>query len=157
MSPTQRTLVRLRSLGYLAQVVERWQPYCKPKPGGPPGVRIDLFGCIDLVAVGHGELLGVQACSGSSHSSRREKALTQPGLRGWLDGGGQFEVWSWEKRGKNGKRKLWYVRVEPIVILDGRLLPAESRVFSPRDERAVDVSLPAADADDHPPDVEGSR
>ncbi len=46
--PTQRTLEMLRKDGAIAQVVERWQ-IIPGHPGG--GVRQDLFGCIDVVAI----------------------------------------------------------------------------------------------------------
>ena len=44
-SPTQRTLKRLRDLGYLAEVVERWNPHAK--------VRNDLFGFGDVMSGRH--------------------------------------------------------------------------------------------------------
>src|ERR1700687_2738371 len=65
VSPTQRSLAELRARGYRAQVVERWNPYAK--------VRVDLFGFIDIVAVGNGETVGVQATSGDNVSHRIQK------------------------------------------------------------------------------------
>lgn len=65
MSPTQRTLQHLREAGYpLVQVVERWNPHAR--------VRQDLFGIIDVVAVG-ADIVGVQATSGSNVSKRTAK------------------------------------------------------------------------------------
>ncbi|MHB1530468.1 MAG: hypothetical protein ACYCXT_13820 [Acidiferrobacteraceae bacterium] len=55
-SPTQRTLRHLRKAGYpLVQVVEKWNPHA--------GVRQDLFGIIDVLAVGPGGVLAVQCTS----------------------------------------------------------------------------------------------
>lgn len=52
-SPTQRTLAYLRGAGYpLVQGVERWNPHAR--------IRQDLFGIIDVVAVGS-DVVGVQA------------------------------------------------------------------------------------------------
>ena len=62
MSPTQRSLALLRERGFVAQVVERWNPYARK--------RIDLFGCWDICAVGNGEFVLVQCTSGSNVSSR---------------------------------------------------------------------------------------
>ena len=115
ISPTKRALADLRSLGFVAQVVERFNPYAK--------VRQDLFGCIDIVAVREGcGILGVQACAGASHAARRAKSLAEPRLRAWLAAGGRFEVFSYAKRGGRGERKRWQLRREEITADD---LPAE--------------------------------
>lgn len=116
MSPTQRSLAFCRRRGMTAQVVERWNPYAR--------VRHDLFGCIDIVAcvapgfappgIRNG-ILGIQACAAASHAARRAKAMAEPRLRQWLDAGGQFEIWSWGKKGARGKRKLWELRREALV------------------------------------------
>lgn len=90
MSPTQRTLQNLRSQGYTVQVVERWNSFARK--------RIDLYGCIDLVACGQGSILGVQATSWSNHAARRNKSIAEPRLYDWLASGGRFEVWSWKGR-----------------------------------------------------------
>ena len=63
MSPTARSLKKLRDEGYLANVVER-------RSGG----RLhDLFGFIDILAIKKGEVLGVQTTSGSNVSARVNK------------------------------------------------------------------------------------
>ena len=114
-SPTQRALKDLRTLGFTAQVVERFNPHAK--------VRQDLFGCIDIVAVREGcGILGVQACAGASHAARRAKSLDEPRLRAWLAAGGRFEVFSYAKRGGRGERKRWQLRREELTADD---LPAE--------------------------------
>lgn len=107
MSPTQRTLAECKKRGWIAQVVEKWNPHAR--------VRQDLFGVIDVVAITHDGLLGIQACAGSSHAARRTKALAEPRLAAWLGTGCTFAVWSWAKRGERGKRKTWQLRAEQIV------------------------------------------
>lgn len=113
MSPTQRTLKLLREDNWLAQVVERWNPFAH--------VRQDLFGVIDVVAVRPGEILGVQCCAASSAAARLAKAVAEPKLRAWLEAGGSFVVHSWGKRGGRGERKLWTCSVRPVTLgdLDG--------------------------------------
>jgi hypothetical protein len=74
------------------------------------GRRIDLFGVIDIVAVGHGHILGVQTTTGSNLSAREAKSLSEPRLLEWLRAGGRFELWGWRKVGPRGKRKTWQVR-----------------------------------------------
>ncbi len=109
-SPTQRTLKYLREeMNYTAQVVERWNMHARK--------RIDLFGVIDVVAVG-GRIVGVQACAGSSHAARRDKAIAEPRLREWLKAGGEFLIISWSKRGAAKKRKVWTPRVDRLTLDD---------------------------------------
>lgn len=106
-SPTQRALKELRKLGYVAQVVERWNPYAR--------VRIDLFGGIDVIGVKPGcQILGVQATSGTNHAARVSKLRGEPQLAAWVQSGGQLEVWSFAKKGPRGKRKTWELRRERI-------------------------------------------
>jgi len=105
-SPTSRTLQVLKEAGWPVQVVERWCPYSK--------TRKDLFGCIDIIALINGRVVGIQACAGASHAARRTKALAQPNLKDWLNAGAIFVVWSWAKQGKAGKAKRWKFRIEGI-------------------------------------------
>jgi hypothetical protein len=107
-SPTSRSLQHAKKLGWHAQVVERWNQYAR--------VRQDLFGCIDVLAIAGDKLIGIQATSGNNHASRVAKALKEPRLRAWLAAGALFEVWSWAKQGKAGKRKLWTLRREPLEL-----------------------------------------
>jgi len=114
-SPTQRALKDLRSLGFVAAVVERFNPHAK--------VRQDLFGFIDIVACfPEFGVLGVQACAGASHAARRAKILAEPRVRPWLESGGRVEVWSYRRAGAAGRRKVWTLRREEVVLAD---LPME--------------------------------
>ena len=107
MTPTARSLKHLRSLGWTAAIVERWNPYAK--------VRQDLFGIIDIVALRPRICLGVQTTIGAHHADRIAKAMAEPRLLPWLLAGCRFQVWSWAQRGPRGKRKLWTLRIEEIV------------------------------------------
>lgn len=109
-SPTQRTLALLRELGYRAEVVERWIPQARK--------RKDLFGCIDVLGVKPGEILGVQATTRTNQSARLKKALAETFLRDWLEAGGGFEVWGWAKVGGRGKRKTWQVHRQRVWSRD---------------------------------------
>lgn len=123
MTPTARSLAECKRRGWTAGVVEKFVRF------PPPGHRVDLFGCIDIVAIGpQGEvgmcddwserIFGIQACAGASHAARKTKALAEPRLRAWLEAGGRFAIWSWAKRGDRGKRKLWTLRTEQIRVED---------------------------------------
>jgi hypothetical protein len=94
VSPTQRALKHLRTLGYQAQVVEKWNAYAK--------VRIDLFGCIDIIAVRDGEpVLGVQ-CTSHANLAKREAKCRELG-QAWLSTGSRLEAWAWRKlKGQKG-------------------------------------------------------
>ncbi len=105
-SPTQRSLKYLRETGWDAEVVERWNSYARR--------RVDLFNCIDIVALRDGELAGVQTTS-QSGSSRIAKIKDEKLMRAWLRAGGTLYVHGWAKRGPRGKRKVWTVRVVKIT------------------------------------------
>ena len=55
MTPTQRSLAALRELGYLVEVVEKWNSFTR--------TRKDLWGWADLLAIRRGEVLAVQVTS----------------------------------------------------------------------------------------------
>ena len=97
--PTARTLEMLHKEGYIAQVVERWNPWAQRK--------IDLFNCIDIIAVRptRCSIVGIQCTTGSHHAVRRAKILSEPKARAWLECGGSIEIRSWSRRGGRGKRK----------------------------------------------------
>lgn len=97
MSPTQRTLKYLRAQGYLAAVVEHWNPFAH--------VRQDLFGIVDVLAVKEGVTLAVQ-CTSSGNVSSRVKKLTDHEATPWLrDANWTLEVWGWTK-GKRGPPRI---------------------------------------------------
>jgi hypothetical protein len=107
-SPTQLALKEALSLGFTAQVVERWNQFA--------GVRQDLFGCIDIVICRAGVgIIGVQACARGSHAIRRKKCAAEPRARAWIESGGRIEVWSFGKMGARGKRKTWQLWREEIT------------------------------------------
>ena len=112
-SPTSRTLQHCaKKLGWHAGVVERRLPRVF--------ITVDLFGCIDVVAIAGDRIIGIQATTGAHHADRRAKALAEPRLRAWLAAGAGFEIWTWSKRGEEGKRKLWTLRREPLEL---KMLP----------------------------------
>lgn len=123
MSPTQRTLKELKTLGFQSHIVERWNAYAR--------VRVDVFGFGDILACypGVGVLL-IQATSGTNHSKRKDKIVAEPMARTWLDSGGRIEVWSFAKKrttslrknGTRGTSKVWMLRREEITVQD---LPME--------------------------------
>lgn len=113
-SANAKTLEYCRKLDWPAQTVEQTVP--------KTFIKRDLFGVIDIVAVTGGEpahparILGIQATSGRHHAARVDKILAEPRARAWVDAGGLLEVWTWEKQGPRGKRKVWTLRRERIEL-----------------------------------------
>lgn len=146
-SPTTRTLESLRSAGYQAAVVEKWNHHVK--------IRQDLWGFGDVIACREkpSEILLVQAtAAGVSERVAKIRALDAkdgtPGL--WLRSGGKLEVWGWAKRRsrkklKDGSRssRMEYRRRRIILWWDNGLCDAElpddqdEPIVSPRMELQI--------------------
>lgn len=142
VSPTARTLAECKKRGWIAQVVEQTIPrtfikrdlfgiidviavtpgrvnigglccvYKQPFDAKPGEHTCDSCGTTNALVPG--EIIGIQATSGTNHAARREKALSEPRLRAWIDAGGRFEIWSFSKTGVRGKRKKWTLRTEEV-------------------------------------------
>lgn len=100
-SPTQRSLALLRSRGYTCAVVERWNPYAR--------IRQDLFGCIDILAVGGKDrTIAAQACSYGDVSKRVAKIANAEALPAMQASGWEIVVQGWRKvRGRWECREVW--------------------------------------------------
>ena len=131
-TPTSRTLERLRKEGWTCQVVERHKPMPAGKVRDRQGrermaffltTRVDLFGCIDIIAIRGNETLGVQSTSGSAHHAHRmHKIKAEPRMAEWVAGGRRLEIWTWrqvtkyKQSGEKAKRKGWEPRIEAVTI-----------------------------------------
>lgn len=89
MTPTARTLAKLRKEGWLAWVVEKWIPQTRQ--------RSDLFGFIDVLAIRGAETLGVQSTSGSNVSSRVRKIAEHDHVARVREAGWAIHVHGWAK------------------------------------------------------------
>lgn len=84
------------------------------------GVRQDLFGLFDLLAVKrHEGIIGIQCftTAWTEHyekffDSNREEAVN------WLESGGRIELWGWRrlKVKRGGKAIRWVPRIEVITL-----------------------------------------
>ena len=113
MSPTSRTLEWLREQGYTAAVTEHWNPHV--------GIRQDLFGCLDILAVCGPLTVGVQATSdnGGNMSARVKKIHGLPGAKAWLTGDTrQLWVVAWRQHMKAENGKKWRCRVIDVRLED---------------------------------------
>ena len=135
MSPTARTLAELRSLGYMAQVVERFLPNTHN--------RVDVWGFGDVIAMKRDQKVLLVQCTTMGEKNKRIKKIF--GLRWntlthkfedpftpfregivnpaeeWLNCVGAIEVWGWKKYIR-GERKGGRWRLERTEI---RLDPFE--------------------------------
>ena len=94
MSPTQRTLKKLRADGWLCAVVEKRNPVTK--------TLNDLFGFIDVLAIREGETLAVQTTGASNLSSRIKKIADHENIAAVRAAGWAIHCHGWGKRA-NGR------------------------------------------------------
>ena len=101
ISPTQRTLKRLRDSGDypLVSIVERWNAFAK--------IRQDLFGIIDLLAVdSKGNTVGIQVTSYSNISARVKKMEDSDAIRHLRDANWTLIVEGWHKKNNRWVSKI---------------------------------------------------
>lgn len=125
LTPTQRTLRALREQGRVCAIAEKWNPHV-PRPGGGKGVRQDLFGWIDVVALCPGKgIVGIQSTGQAfaEHVRRMLDGDCTAAVIEWLHCGGVVEVWGWRKLlvKRGGRAKRWAPRVREITMADFRL------------------------------------
>jgi hypothetical protein len=94
MTLTLRSRKLLESEGYTVATVEYYNAFTKRKH--------DLFGCIDLLAIGNGETIAVQVTSKSNMASRIHKIEDSDALREMLRSGWRIRVDGWQKN-KSGR------------------------------------------------------
>ncbi len=96
-SPFVKAKARLELLGYRVGKTENWNSFAK--------IRQDLFNCIDLIAMRHGEpLLAIQVTSNTNVSGRMAKAHDI--AHEWVSTGSRFEVWGYKPKGKEPPRVM---------------------------------------------------
>jgi hypothetical protein len=102
VSPTQRSLKHMREQGYTCDVAEYWQAFARK--------RKDLFSIVDIVCLGNGVTVGVQATSLSNVSARVKKITECEHLGALRTAGWRLVVHGWGK-GTNGRYRLREVDV----------------------------------------------
>jgi len=99
ISPTQRTLARLKKENYnLCEVTEKWCSWSKR--------RKDLFGFIDILAIKDGDTVAIQVTSYSNVSARVKKITESVALGPLRKANWTILVEGWHK--KNGR---WVSRI----------------------------------------------
>ncbi len=119
---TQRTIEALNKQGALCGMVERFNAYGGKviftnkggkRFGKPTGVRIDLFGIIDIIALipDRKRIVGIQSC-GTAFSEHMKKIKESAYAVKWLHYA-DLELWGWRKL-KAG----WVPRVYKFTLAD---------------------------------------
>lgn len=97
MSLSLRSKKHYEALGYKVATVEYYNAFTKRKH--------DLFGCIDLLAVGNGETIAIQVTSKSNMSARIKKIEESDALPEMLRSKWRVVVHGWFK-GTNNRYQL---------------------------------------------------
>ena len=102
LSPTQLTLRHLREDPRFTriEVVERWNPHAR--------IRQDLFGVVDVLAIGPGITLAVQCTSAGGVSARKRKLSEADATRDLLRAGWLVEIHGWAKRSHKWELTRYY-------------------------------------------------
>ncbi len=121
MTPTQRTIRELKNNGRVCAIVEKWNPHV-----GPHGIRQDLFGIIDVLALDpQTGVVGIQCCGGSGYQPHLRKICSERAEESlaWLSTPGTgLELWCWRKvkLRRGGKAVVWRPRIKNITQEDIR-------------------------------------
>lgn len=121
LSNTQRTLRALRQGGYICEIAERWIQY---GPGDPrrkfaTGMRKDMFGFIDIIAITPLGLCAIQS-TGSDFAAHDRLILENEIAPEWMTAGGRIELWGWRKvkLKRGGKAMRWKPRIKVYTLED---------------------------------------
>ena len=123
---TERTLAALKKENALCDIVERYLMYAGPlrftvengkRIGRRTGMRKDLFGVIDIIALypDRKRICGIQSC-GTAFSEHKKKIMENVYTQHWLRYA-DLELWGWRKLVK-GNRKVWTPRIHTFHLSD---------------------------------------
>jgi hypothetical protein len=125
---TERTLKALKKEGALCGMVERFNahagalqfridPLTQRRIGKRTGIRVDLFGIIDIIALfpDRRNVCGIQSC-GTDFAAHKTKILESAYAPIWLRYA-DLELWGWRPLKKNGK-KLYTPRIYKFSLVD---------------------------------------
>lgn len=117
MSPTQRSLNKLRKEGWEVCIVEKWIPQARR--------RVDAFGFGDILGyhvfnlklAPYTTTALFQVTSGSNFSARIKKILEDSKAKGWLKAGNGICVHGWRKlKNKETGKYHWECKEQWITL-----------------------------------------
>lgn len=117
ITPTQRTLAAMREQGRICGIVEKFNTFV-----GKFGIRQDLFGFIDIIAIDPVDgIVAIQSC-GQDFSGHIKKITVErnENVFEWTKHA-KCELWGWRKvkLKRGGKAMRWRPRIADVVIIDG--------------------------------------
>jgi len=127
ISYVQRTMRELKNQGRVCAIVEKWNAFA-----GPHGIRQDLFGIIDVLALDPERgVVGVQVC-GQDWGSHITKLIEERAQEtyDWLSTPGTaLELHGWRKikKKRGGKLKIWRPRVAIFSLAGDEITYEEAK------------------------------
>lgn len=114
LSPTQRTLGAMREQGRICGIVEKFNHHV-----GEFGIRQDLFGFIDIIAIDPvNGIIAIQSC-GQDFAGHIRKMTEErnDAMYQWLQHA-PVELWGWRKvkLKRGGKAERWKPRVADFTL-----------------------------------------
>jgi hypothetical protein len=127
VEPVKWSMAMMTADGYMCGLTEKWNPHAVAPGSGSPGIRQDLFGFIDFLAVGDDRIIGVQCCAHSGLGSHRTKMAIDKytEVKTWLQGGrGDIQLHGWQRieeaTQEGTKYRTKYKRVGTVENIDMR-------------------------------------
>ena len=103
-SRLSRAMAYYREQGYRVAKVETWNIYDQKNH--------DLFGILDLIAIGKKEIIGIQVCGGGDFASHHRKIMDADVSREWVTAGRLVLIgFRKVKQKRGGKRMIWAPRI----------------------------------------------
>lgn len=97
-SLTARSKWLLEGDGFTVAIVEHYNAFTKRKH--------DLFGCIDLLAIGNGDTIAVQTTSKANMAARRHKIQDSDAYPEMIRSGWRIQIHGWHKVGNRYQVKV---------------------------------------------------
>ena len=109
----------LKKRGFKCAIVEKFNAFA-PRKDGRRGIRVDLFGIIDILVLDHARgFVGVQS-TGQDFAGHHRKLTEEKAAEciDWLTTpNGYLELWGWRKVKRKG-RMVWRPRIKEYTLAD---------------------------------------
>ncbi len=118
LSPVQRTIRELKNRGVICGIVESYNTHV-----GKFGIRQDLFGILDIIALDTKRgVIGIQCCGQDFPQHYRKITIekSQETYDWLITPGTVLEIWGWRKlkMKRGGLAMRWTPRVQEITLKD---------------------------------------
>lgn len=104
ITTTKRSMDYLRKQGYSVWIVEQTvRMPDRSKPGQWTMFKRDCFNMFDILAIGHGDIIGIQTTTRSNQAARISKIRENEYALKWAKAGGKIVVHGWKKMAHSNK------------------------------------------------------